>query len=96
MANGVAEIDMAECIHCGTCHSVCPQDAVRHDSELIPGLVEDNVAMTVRFMDDCARHLGDASERSKCLNRMIKHFTKERVVAEKTLARLQAMKRDDE
>ena len=36
MEDEKAEINMEECIHCGICHSVCPEEAVRHDSEKIP------------------------------------------------------------
>jgi ferredoxin len=86
-----AEIDMDNCIRCGVCHKVCPQGAVEHDSEKIPEEVEANVARTKEFMDACVERLGSEKERQKCLNRMIKHFNKERTVAEKTLERLQTL-----
>jgi ferredoxin len=41
---GEAIIDDDKCIRCGKCHIVCPKDAVRHDSEKIPELVEQNKA----------------------------------------------------
>lgn len=84
-------IDMKECIRCGTCHSVCPEGAVGHDAELIPKLVEDNLEMTRKNMDMCARYIGGDDERSKCLERMKKHFNKDRIVAEKTLEALAKM-----
>jgi ferredoxin len=89
-----AEVNMNNCIRCGVCHDVCPEDAVKHDSEKIPDEVNANVEKTRRFMDACAKHLGDVNEKQKCLNRMIKHFTKERVIAEKTLEKLQMLKRE--
>ncbi len=81
-------IDMSECIRCGTCHSVCPEGAVRHDAEQVPKMVEDNLRMTRRNMDMCAIHLGGEEEKEKCLQRMIKHFNKEKMIAEKTLDEL--------
>ena len=86
-----AKINMAECIHCGTCHGACPAGAVRHDSEKIPDMVRANVEETKRFMELCAKHLGGAGEKKKCLARMKKHFNKEKAVAEKTLEELDRM-----
>lgn len=94
MVDEVAVIDMGECIRCGTCHGACPQGAVRHDGEKIPAEVDANVARALACMDACARHLGGGDERKKCLERMIKHFTKEKTVTEKTLERLQALKQE--
>lgn len=83
-----AKINMQECIRCGTCHNVCPQEAVGHDGERIPELIKINVEMTKKNMGLCAKYLGEADERKKCLERMKKHFNKEKVVAEKTLEKL--------
>jgi ferredoxin len=80
-----AEINMEECIHCGICHSVCPQEAVRHDSEKIPEVIKANVEMTKKFMELCAKYLGDVKEKRKCLERMMKHYNKEKIIAEKTI-----------
>jgi len=91
MTNEKAEINMDNCIRCGTCHDICPEDAVKHDSEKIPDEVEANIAKTKEFMDACARYLGNTKEKQKCLNRMIKHFNKEKVVAEKTLEELKML-----
>jgi Fe-S-cluster-containing hydrogenase component 2 len=82
-------MNMQECIHCGTCHSVCPQEAVRHDSEKIPDNVRSNVEDTKRFMELCAKHLGNDKEKEKCLQRMKKYFNKQKIVAEKTLQELE-------
>lgn len=88
----IAEINMDNCIRCGICHQICPQDAVRHDSELIPGLVEDNINTTKKYMAECQRYLPGNDQDQKCLSRMIKHFNKERIIAEKTLAALNQLK----
>ena len=93
MADEGAEIDMDKCIRCGTCHDVCPEDAVKHDSEKIPDEVDANIEKTKGFMEACAKSLGDAKEKQKCLNRMIKYFNKEKIVAEKTLEKLQMLRK---
>ena len=85
MEDEKARINMNECIHCGTCHSVCPEEAVRHDSEKIPEAIKANVEMTKGFMELCGKYLGEENEKRKCLERMKKHFNKEKVIAEKTL-----------
>jgi uncharacterized Fe-S center protein len=86
--NEVARIDMSECIRCGVCHEACPQDAVRHDGEKVGVEVQANLEKTRQCMEACASYLGSEEEKHKCLQRMIKHFNKERLVAEKTLALL--------
>jgi len=90
-----AGINMNECIHCGICHSVCLQEAVRHDSEKIPEEIKVNVGMTKNFIEACVKHFGDDKEGQKCLNRMIKYFNKEKIVAEKTLEELKKLMRID-
>jgi ferredoxin len=92
MENGKARINMVECIRCGICHDICPQEAVRHDSERIEYDTKANVEMTKRFMEACKKHLGKSNDANNCLNRMIKHFNKERVVAEKTLEELKKLR----
>jgi ferredoxin len=92
MIDEKAEINMDNCIHCGICHNVCPENTIKHDSEKIPEEVNANVSVTKGFMDDCAKYLGNPEEKQKCLNRMIKHFNKDKIVAEKTLEELQKMK----
>jgi formate hydrogenlyase subunit 6/NADH:ubiquinone oxidoreductase subunit I len=90
LENAVADIDMVTCIHCGLCHDACPVDAVRHDSERIPEEISVNVSRTLEFMDACRRLLG-AGEDRKCLERMVRHFRKEKKVVESTLVQLEAM-----
>ncbi|MBL7197430.1 MAG: 4Fe-4S binding protein [Candidatus Omnitrophica bacterium] len=92
MEDEKAKINMEECIHCGICHSVCPEEAVRHDSEKIPEVIKANVEMTKKFMELCAKYLGDTKEKNKCLGRMIKHFGKEKLIAERTLEELEKLK----
>ena len=92
MEDEKAIINMGKCIHCGTCHDVCHQEAVRHDGEKIPEDIKANVEKTRQFMEACAKYLGDAKEKNKCLARMIKHFTKENIVAVKTLEELEKFK----
>ncbi len=86
-----AEINMAECIRCGICHDVCPQESVRHDSEKIPDMIKTNVEMTKKYMELCTQYLGDVKEKRKCLERMKKHFNKEKIVAERTLEELEKL-----
>jgi len=93
MKNEEAEINMAECIRCAICHDLCPQDAVRHDSEKVPDIIKANVRMTKKSMELCAKYLGDAKEKSNCLERMIKHFNREKVTAERTLKELEKIKK---
>jgi ferredoxin len=92
MEDEKAVINMVTCIHCGTCHDVCPQEAVRHDGEKTPGDIKANVEKTRNFMEACAKYLGSIGEKSKCLERMIKHFKREKLVAEKTLEELDKLK----
>jgi ferredoxin len=87
-----AEINMAECIRCGICHDVCPQESVRHDSEKIPDMIKANVEMTKKYMELCAKYLGDVKEKEKCLNRMKKHFNSQKIIAERTLEELVKLK----
>jgi ferredoxin len=93
MEDEKAKLNMEECVHCGTCHDVCPEEAVRHDGEKIPEEIKENVGMTKRFMEACVTHLGDAKEGQKCLNRMLKHFNKEKIVAEKSIEELEKLRK---
>jgi ferredoxin len=93
LENDKAEINIDNCIRCGICHTVCPENVVKHDSEKILDEVEANIAKTKEFMSACAKYLGDAKEEQKCLERMIRHFNKEKIVAEKTLEKLKMLKK---
>ena len=54
--------------------------------------IKNNVQKTKEFMNACVKYLSNSTEANKCLNRMIKHFNKEKVVAEKTLSELEKLK----
>ncbi len=86
-----AKIDMDGCIRCALCHDICPQEAVMHDSAKVSERIHTNVERTKKNMEACAHYLGKAEERQKCLQRMIKHFMRERKIAEKTIAELQKL-----
>jgi ferredoxin len=88
LKEGKAEIDMEKCIRCGKCHDVCPQDAVRHDSEKIPLEVEENINKT----KDLMKNFKTEEEKKAFLVRMIKHFNKEKKVAEKTIEEINKIK----
>ena len=87
-----AEINMQTCIRCGLCHEVCPEEAIRHDSEKVPENIRANVEQTKKYMDLCVKYLGDVKEADKCLDRMIKHFRKDKMIAEKTLDELEKLR----
>jgi len=95
MKDEEAEIDMDGCIRCGICHDICPQDAVKHDSTKIPEHIDFNVEKTKNYMELCGQYLGDEKEKMKCLNRMMKHFNSQKVIAEKTLERLAKLREMD-
>ena len=88
MENGKASIDMESCIRCGKCHDVCPQKAVRHDSERIPVEVEMNLEKTRKLM----QYFTGRQEKQEFLGRMIKHFNKEKMVAEKSLQKIKELR----
>ena len=87
ITNRVASIDDALCIRCGTCHDVCPRDAVRHDSERIPLEVEEKV----RWANGLLKHYKTTEDRRSLIERLSRHFAKERKVAEMAMQRLQEM-----
>ena len=83
----LARIDEQECIRCGTCHDVCPEEAVRHDGERIPQEVEANIQWVKKLMG----HFETDEEKKGLVGRMVRYFTKERKVAERTIERLQSL-----
>jgi len=91
MQNDSAEIKLSECIRCGCCHDICSQDSIRHDSEKVPKLIQSNIDWTKRNMEFCMKALGHDQEREKCLQRMIKHFNNQKVIASKTLEALRML-----
>jgi len=79
-----AVINEQKCVRCGHCHDVCPFEAVRHDSERIPQEVQANLQWTRNLMDN----FESAEERAGVLDRVRRHFNKEKKVVEQTLERL--------
>jgi len=85
MKEGKAEIDMDKCIRCGKCHDDCPMGAVRHDSERIPQEVEENLEKTKELMEN----FETKEEKRAFLERMKKHFNKERIAAERSIKEIE-------
>lgn len=83
-----AVIDMEKCIRCGKCHDVCPQGAVRHDSEKIPYEIEENVKGTKKLL----KNFKSKSEKQSFLERIVKHYNKEKIIAEKTIKKIEEIK----
>ena len=87
MREGVAFIDNGKCIRCGICHEVCPVDAVRHDSELIPEEVESNLEWVNELLAH-SYYWEDEGKQQGLLKRLERHFVKERKVADQTVERI--------
>lgn len=87
MKEGKAAINMEKCIRCGKCHDACLQGAVRHDSERIPFEVKENVQKTKELM----KNFKSRKEKKEFLKRMVKHFSKEEAVAEKSKKEIQKL-----
>lgn len=82
-----AVINDEECIRCGRCHDVCPEEAVRHDGEKIPEEVEANL----HWVRSLLEHYDTLSERNLLIERMKRHFAKEKKVAEQTIEKLDSL-----
>jgi len=82
MTDRLAVIDDANCIRCGKCHDVCPVEAVRHDSERLPLLLESNREYVNRLL----AHYRSTKDRTKLLTKLVRHFRNQRKVAEDTVA----------
>jgi len=89
MENGKAEIDMGKCIRCGKCHEFCPRNAIRHDSEKIPFEVDENINETRELM----KNFKSDEEKKAFLGRMKKHFNKEKMVADKTIEKINELEK---
>ena len=90
MADETARINEQECIRCGRCHEVCPEDAVRHDSEKIPEQIEANIAWTRRLLE----HFDTTEEKRGLIERMKRYFMKGKRVAEETTQRLESIREE--
>jgi ferredoxin len=91
MIDEKADVNMEECIRCAICHDICPEEAVRHDSETVPDEIKANVVRIKKSMEACASLFGNPEEAQKCLKRWIKHYNREKTIAEKTMAELQSL-----
>jgi len=89
LVDDIAKILIDECTRCGRCHDACPQEAVKHDCERIPGEVEANVKRVVSYL----QYFDNEEEKQGCLRRNMNHFKFIKTVAEKTLERLEGIKK---
>lgn len=87
----IAKIYMNDCIRCALCHDTCPQEAVMHDSEKIEERINTNVELAKKNVAACIHHLGKEKEGAKCLQRMIKHFAREKSIIEETIEELKKL-----
>ena len=87
MQEDIAFIKEDECIRCGVCHDVCPEDAVRHDGERIPEEVQSNLAWAKKLLSH-EYYSNDTIKQKQLIERLQRFFTKNRKVAEKTIEEL--------
>ena len=85
-----AIINEDKCTRCGRCHDVCPQEAVRHDSERIPQEVEANAEKTKGLL----KHFETPQEQQAFLERMVRYFKKQQKVASLTVDKITSIKAD--
>jgi len=85
-----AWIDDEKCIRCGICHDVCPQNTVRHDSEKIPEEIQKNLTWVKGLLDH--NYYLNSNKKQELVERMKRHFLKEKKVAEKTIEKLDELK----
>ena len=71
MLDETARINDDECIHCGRCHDVCPNEAVRHDGERIPEEIEANLEWTRRLL----KHFATREEKGELIDYAGREFT---------------------
>ena len=83
----IAFIKEDECIRCGVCHDVCPDDAVRHDGERIPEEVQSNLAWAKKLLTH-EYYSNDKTKQKQLIERLQRFFTKNKKVAEKTIEHL--------
>jgi len=91
MEEDIAFIKEDECIRCGVCHDVCPEDAVRHDGERIPEEVQSNLAWAKKLLTH-EYYSNDKTKQKQLIERLQRFFTKNKKVAEKTIEQLGALK----
>ncbi|MFA6807874.1 MAG: 4Fe-4S binding protein [Eubacteriales bacterium] len=87
MNEDTAIIDQSKCIRCGVCHNVCPNNAVRHDGELIPKEVDSNLRW-IKGLLEHEYYCNNKEKQKELLGRLERYFKKEKKVAEQTIERL--------
>ena len=87
MEEDIAFIKEDECIRCGVCHDVCPEDAVRHDGERIPEEVQANLVWAKKLLVH-EYYSNDKTKQKQLIERLQRFFTKNKKVAEKTIEQL--------
>ena len=87
LCGGIAAIDNGGCIRCGVCHDVCAEEAVRHDGERVPEEVAANLAWA-RGLLAHEYYRNSAQRQAGLIQRLERHFAKERKVAEQTVDQL--------
>ena len=87
MEEEIAFIKEDECIRCGVCHDVCPDDAVRHDGERIPEEVQSNLAWAKKLLTH-EYYSNEKTKQKQLIERLQRFFTKNKKVAEKTIEQL--------
>ena len=87
MEEDIAFIKEDECIRCGVCHDVCPDDAVRHDGERIPEEVQSNLAWAKKLLSH-EYYSNDKTKQKQLIDRLQRFFAKNKKVAEKTIGQL--------
>ncbi len=91
MVESFAVIDEENCIRCGVCHDVCPEDAVRHDGERIPDEVESNM-LWIKDLLGHEYYLNDKEKQNGLIDRLMRYFAKNRKVIDMTIERLDHMR----
>ncbi len=90
MEEDIAFINEDKCIRCGVCHDVCPNDAVRHDSEKINEEVESNLAWAGKLLEH-EYYSDDKKKQKELVERLRRYFSKNKKVTEKTIERLEIL-----
>jgi ferredoxin len=87
MEEDIAVIKEDECIRCGVCHDVCPEEAIRHDGERIPEEVQSNLSWAKELLMH-EYYFNDKTKQKQLIERLQRFFTKNKKVAEKTIEHL--------
>lgn len=91
MNEDIAVIEDEECIRCGVCHDICPDEAVRHDGERIPEEVKSNIDWATKLLTH-EYYSNDKAKQKQLIERLQRFFTKNKKVAEKTIEQLEDLK----